>query len=126
MKNFILFLTIVFSSLMSAQTGAKIEFRDKDNTIDFGKISVKENGVKEILFTNVGDSPLIIINIQSTCGCIVVEKPKEPILPGKTGIITLKYDMRLGPIRRSITIESNAVNTDGGRILFKLKGEVVE
>jgi hypothetical protein len=111
---------------MSAQTGAKIEFRDKDNTIDFGKISVKENGVKEILFTNVGDSPLIIINIQSTCGCIVVEKPKEPILPGKTGIITLKYDMRLGPIRRSITIESNAVNTDGGRILFKLKGEVVE
>jgi hypothetical protein len=126
MKNFILFLTIVFSSLMSAQTGAKIEFKDKDNTIDFGKISVKENGVKEILFTNVGDSPLIIINIQSTCGCIVVEKPKEPILPGKTGIITLKYDMRLGPIRRSITIESNAVNTDGGRILFKLKGEVVE
>ena len=119
-------MTIVFSSLMAAQTGAKIEFKDKDKTIDFGKISVKENGVKEILFTNVGDSPLIIINIQSTCGCIVVEKPKEPILPGKTGIITLKYDMRLGPIRRSITIESNAVNTDGGRILFKLKGEVVE
>jgi hypothetical protein len=90
MKNFILFLTIVFSSLMSAQTGAKIEFRDKDNTIDFGKISVKENGVKEILFTNVGDSPLIIINIQSTCGCIVVEKPKEAILPGKTGHLRIR------------------------------------
>jgi hypothetical protein len=56
----------------------------------------------------------------------VIEKPKSPILPGKTGIISLKYDMHAGPIRRSLTIETNAVNADGGRILFKLRGEVTE
>lgn len=126
MKNFTTSLFILFTSFVFAQTGAKIEFKDKDNTLDFGKLSTKDKGAREISFTNTGDSPLIISNIQSTCGCIVVEKPKAPIAPGKTGVIGINYDMHAGPIRRSITIESNAVNTDGGRVLFKLRGEVID
>lgn len=126
MKNFTKLFLLLFSFVAFAQSGAKIEFKDKDNTIDFGKIKVSASGDRDIVFTNTGDAPLIINNIQSTCGCIVTEKPKEPIMPGKTGVITLKYDMRTGPIRRSLTIETNAQNFDGGRILFKLRGEVIE
>jgi hypothetical protein len=126
MKNFLILLLLLLINTTFAQTGAKIEFKDKDNTLDFGKVKVSDSGLRDISFTNTGDAPLIVLNVHSTCGCLVIEKPKSPILPGKTGIISLKYDMHAGPIRRSLTIETNAVNADGGRILFKLRGEVTE
>lgn len=126
MKNFITLFVILFSSILFAQSGAKIEFKDKDNTLDFGKITTKDSGKRDIVFMNTGDAPLIISDIQSTCSCLVAEKPKAPIAPGKNGVITIVYNMHTGHIRRSLTIESNATNTDQGRTLFKLRGEVVE
>jgi carbon monoxide dehydrogenase subunit G len=47
-------------------------------------------------------------------------------LPGKTGKIDVKYNMNLGPIRKTITVESNAVNVDEGRVAIKIKGEVIQ
>ena len=44
---------------------------------------------------------------------------------GKTGKIEVKYNMNPGPIRKTITVESNAVNYDEGRVALKIKGEVV-
>jgi hypothetical protein len=74
---------------------------------------------------NTGDAPLIITNVQSTCGCTVPSKPTEPILPGKTGKIDVKYNMNPGPIRKTITVESNAVNYPNGTLSLKIKGEVI-
>ncbi len=109
-----------------AQSGPKIEFKDKDNTIDYGKVyKDNDNGIRTFEFTNTGDSPLIITNVQSTCGCTVPSKPTEPILPGKTGKIDVKYNMNPGPIRKTITVESNAVNYPDGKIPLKIKGEVL-
>ena len=72
--------------MVFAQTGAKIEFKDKDNTVDYGTVNKEDdNGIRSFEFTNTGDAPLIISNVQSTCGCTVPSKPTEPILPGKTG-----------------------------------------
>jgi len=68
---------------------------------------------------------LIISDVKSSCGCTVPSKPTEPILPGKTGKIEVKYNMNPGPIRKTITVESNAVNYDEGRVALKIKGEVV-
>ena len=53
-------------------------------------------------------------------------KPTEPIEPGKTGKIDVKYNMHTGPIRKTITVESNAVNVEEGRVAIKIKGEVIE
>ena len=109
-----------------AQVGAKIEFLNKDNTVDFGTVSKEtDSGIRTFEFRNTGDAPLIITNVQSTCGCTVPTKPTEPILPGKTGKIDVKYNMNPGPIRKTITVESNAVNVEGGRIGLKIKGEVI-
>jgi hypothetical protein len=123
----ILFLTVLFINVFAfAQTGAKIEFKDKDNTIDYGTVNKEDdNGIRSFEFTNTGDAPLIISNVQSTCGCTVPSKPTEPILPGKTGKIDVKYNMNPGPIRKTITVESNAVNTENGRVAIKIKGEVI-
>lgn len=127
MKNIAaLILVLLCNSVGFAQKAAKIEFKAKDNTIDYGTISKKnDDGLRSFEFTNTGNAPLIISNVLSTCGCTVPTKPDAPIMPGKTGKIEVKYNMIPGPIRKTITVESNAVNYEGGRVPLKIKGDVI-
>lgn len=127
MKKLIFLITLFTLSIgMQAQSGAKIEFKAIDNTIDYGNVSKEsDNGIRTFEFTNTGDAPLIIKDVKSTCGCTVPTKPKDPILPGKTGKIEVKYNMNPGPIRKTITVESNAVNVEGGLVALKIKGLVI-
>ncbi len=127
MKNRITFILILLiSSFSFAQNGPKIEFKAADNTIDYGTVTKKkDNGIRSFEFTNTGNAPLIISNILSTSGFSISSKPTESIMPGKKGKIDIKYSMTPGPIRKTITVESNAVNYDGGRIALKIKGEVI-
>jgi len=119
-------LVLAFAAFNTAAFAQKIEFKDKDNTIDYGKVyRDSDNGQRSFEFTNTGDKPLIITNVQSTCGCTIPTKPTEPIMPGKTGKIDVKYNMSPGPIRKTITVESNATNVEGGRVAIKIKGEVL-
>ena len=124
-KTIILIAILLVSSIGFAQNGPKIVFSAKDNTIDYGKVIKSENGERDFIFTNTGNAPLIITNVLSTCGCTVPTKPTEPVMPGKTGKITVKYNMAPGPIRKTITVESNAVNYEAGRVALKIKGEVI-
>jgi len=127
MKNLTTIIAVVLmSSFGFAQNGPKIEFKAKDNTIDYGTTTKKkDNGLRSFEFTNTGDAPLIITNVLSTCGCTVPIKPEAPIMPGKTGKIEIKYSMIPGPIRKTITVESNAVKYEGGRNPLKRKGDVI-
>lgn len=127
MKKCILIAFMLVNAAVFAQKGPKIEFKAKDNTIDYGTTNKDDDdGLRSFEFTNTGDADLIITNVQSTCGCTVPSKPTEPIKPGKTGKIDVKYNMHTGPIRKTITVESNAVNVEEGRTVIKIKGEVIE
>lgn len=122
----ILCLFGMFVFTISVQSQAKIEFKDNDNTIDYGTVTKDgDSGLRSFEFKNIGDAPLIITNVISTCGCTVPSKPTEPIMPGKSGKIDVKYNMSPGPIRKTITVESNAANYEGGKISLKIKGTVV-
>jgi len=69
---------------------AKMEF---DATrYHFGE--VKEGTIiKHIFsFTNTGKAPLIISDAKSTCGCTIPEWPKNPILAGESGAITVRFN----------------------------------
>jgi hypothetical protein len=126
MKKLLIALAFVGFTLSATAQGAKIEFVAKDNTVDYGNVYKDEDsGLRTFEFKNTGDAPLIITNVQSTCGCTVPSKPTEPIMPGKTGKIDVKYNMNPGPIRKTITVESNATNVEGGRVAIKIKGEVL-
>lgn len=118
---------VLFSSIGFAQKGAKIEFKVQNNTIDYGKISKgSDNGIRAFEFTNTGDAPLIIVSVQSTSNLTILSAPKDSILPGKTAKIEIKYNMSApGPIRKTITVESNAINYEEGRIPLKIKGEII-
>jgi hypothetical protein len=98
-----------------------IEFESE--LIDYGKIDLNADGVRVFKFKNTGKSPLIISNIKSSCGCTVPKKPTEPIMPGKTGKIEVKYDTkRLGGFSKMITVSSNA----GPAKRLRIKGIVVK
>ena len=126
MKRIVLLFAFVGFSFVASAQGAKIEFIAKDNTVDFGRVYKEtDSGLRTFEFKNTGDAPLIISNVQSTCGCTVPSKPTEPIMPGKSGKIDVKYNMSPGPIRKTITVESNATNVEGGRVAIKIKGEVL-
>jgi len=64
-------------------------------------------------FTNKGNQPLLITDAKVECGCTVVDKPIEPILPGKQGVITVIFHTNDAMDRqnRTITILSNATNS---------------
>ncbi|MGQ7946821.1 DUF1573 domain-containing protein [Flavobacterium sp. WC2509] len=127
MKNIKLLIIFLFLSYTGfAQSGPKIEIQQTDNTIDFGKINKStDNGVRNFTFTNIGDAPLTITGFQSTASFTISYKPNQPIAPGKSDKIEIKYNMVPGPIRKTITLETNAVNYDGGRVPLKIKGEVM-
>ena len=102
--------------------GAKIEF-DKD-THDYGEVKFGGNGQCSFEFKNTGNEPLVIQNAKGSCGCTVPSYPKEPIAPGATATITVKYDTkRAGAINKNVTITSNAVNLP--TTVLRIKGNVL-
>jgi hypothetical protein len=127
MKKNIPLIILLFISFMSfGQSGPKIEIHQSENTIDFGKVNKStDNGIRDLTFTNTGDAPLSITGIQSTASFTILYKPTQPIAPGKSDRIEIKYNMAPGPIRKTITLETNSVNYEDGRVSLKVKGEVV-
>ncbi len=118
----ILFITVASFAVNAQEKVAKIEF--KSDTIDYGTIEKGANGVRVFEFTNTGNAPLIISQVTSSCGCTIPKKPEGPILPGKTGVIEVKYDTnRVNPIRKTITVISNA---DTPTVALKIKGDVID
>jgi len=135
MKRLIIFLSISFmmTNLAFSQTetskdeviapnpnAAVITF---DKVIhDYGVINKGDNGKCEFKFTNTGKEPLILSRPRSNCGCTVPTWPRQPIMPGKSDIITVVYDtQRMGPIHKSVTVFSNAKNN---AVVLQIKGTV--
>ncbi|NKI28048.1 DUF1573 domain-containing protein [Arenibacter sp. 6A1] len=118
----VLFIGLLGFGLTAQENGAKIKF--KTETVDYGEIAKGSDGVRVFEFTNTGNAPLIISKVSSSCGCTIPKKPEAPILPGKKGEIQVKYDTnRVGPIRKAITVISNA---DTPTIVLKIKGDIKE
>ncbi|SFZ93842.1 Protein of unknown function [Flaviramulus basaltis] len=117
-------ITILFIGLISFSVNAQAKIEFKSDTIDYGTIEKGSNGVRVFEFTNTGNEPLVISKVSSSCGCTIPKKPEDPILPGKTGQIEVKYDTnRVNPIRKTITVISNA---ETPTIALKIKGEVID
>jgi hypothetical protein len=96
--------------------------------LDYGTVKFDGNGVREFKVKNTGKSPLTITNVQGQCGCTSTTIdgkpgwPQEPILPGKSAAIRVKYDTkRPGPFEKNVTVTSNS--KDPSKVI-KIKGVV--
>ncbi|GAB4311480.1 MAG: DUF1573 domain-containing protein [Bacteroidales bacterium] len=90
---------------------------------DYGEIPKGGDGTCEFKFKNEGKEPLILSNVRSSCGCTVPSWPRQPILPGESNVIKVKYDTkRVGIINKSIYVYSNAKTSP---VTLKIKGKVL-
>jgi len=93
----------------------------KDETHDFGTLKEGDPAEAEFSFTNTGKKPLIIQNVQPGCGCTTPFWSKDPVAPGKTGVIKASYGTkgRVGSFNKNITVTSTA----GTNVIY-IKGTV--
>jgi hypothetical protein len=123
------FLSILFSFLFLGLFAQKKPNNTNDSIVfektahDYGTITQGSDGNCEFKFTNKGKAPLVLKNVQTSCGCTVPEWPKEPIPSGNTGVIKVKYDTnRLGTFTKTITVMSNATNS---AVTITIKGNII-
>ena len=90
--------------------GPAITFEEA--SFDFGDIHQGDQVEHVFNFENSGNQPLIITNVQTTCGCTATDWPREPILPGDAQSLKVKFNSagKYGRQNKVITIVSNAVS----------------
>ena len=120
---FALFATMSFAQdgkIAPADGGPKMKFEVME--VDYGTIKQGGDPLRVFKFSNVGDEPLIISKAKGSCGCTVPKYPQEPILPGESAEIEVRYDTnRIGPFQKTVTLTTN--EADGTHTL-KIKGKV--
>jgi hypothetical protein len=123
MRTLLLIFSLFLALNTQAQeTGPAIEFTSQ--VVDYGEIEKGSDGIRIFEFINSGNQPLVISKVYSSCGCTIPKKPEAPIAPGEKGEIQVKYDTnRVGPIRKTITVNSNAESTP--IVSLKIKGTVL-
>ena len=110
--------SVVFASAVAAA------FSWSQTKHNFGKIQQGKPVVAEFKFDNSGQNPLIISNARGSCGCTGVEYPKDPIMPGASGVIKATFNAaNVGAFNKTVTVESNA---ESGVVYLEIRGEVVE
>lgn len=116
-KLFVLFSAMFFM----CGVGLAQEITFKETTHNFGDIIYKGEAVCEFVFENTGTEPLVLTKPKSSCGCTVAEWPSEPILPGKTDKIIVRYKNthKCGTFNKTITVYSNAVKNKEVRLTIK-------
>jgi len=113
-------LGLAFTIAMKADQPAEFKFEKETN--DFGKVPQGKPVTYEFKFSNIGDQPLIISNVESTCGCTVPKYTNTPIKKGETGVITVTFNAAaMGPFSKAVTVKSNAKTPV--KLLY-IKGEV--
>ena len=105
----LLFLLFALVPFVAFAQKAQIQF--ESNVHNFGTIEEQGGSViHEFTFRNTGQSPLIISNVRTSCGCTSPEWSRQPIPPGENGSIKVSYNPqnRPGAFTKTITITSNA------------------
>lgn len=106
-------LLFAFASAQTATTettksvsGPVMTFEKSD--MDYGTIAQGADPLRKFKFKNTGTEPLVIKNARGSCGCTVPAYKKEPVMPGETSEIEVRYDtQRVGPFSKTVTIETN-------------------
>lgn len=121
MKRLFLFLIVMAGAFSpKAQTTGPFIAWEKSSH-DFGDLVQGDKVEHTFKFKNTGNEPLIITNVQVTCGCTTPRGwARDPIAPGLAGEITVAFNSlgKYGKQEKVVTIVSNAVNPQGAQILF--------
>ncbi len=89
---------------------------------DLGEIPKGIPKSADFTLTNDGKEPLIIKSAQASCGCTVAKYSQEPILSGKSTVLTATYNAAApGAFSKTVTVITNA---DPNPVVLQIKGTV--
>lgn len=109
MKYILLAISVIMSALVGVKAQPKFSF-DRE-TYDFGAIMWKQPITAKFEFTNTGNKPLVIHNVETSCGCIVSSWTKKPVRPHHKGVIEAVFDAKmLGHFHKFVRVYSNATS----------------
>jgi len=91
-------------------------------TVNYGDIAQGSDPLRTVSFTNTGTEPLVISNAKGSCGCTVPTWPREPVAPGESAVIEIRYDTkRLGGINKTVKLTTNDAT---GTYVLRVKGNI--
>lgn len=99
--------------------------------ITFDNIVIERNNIAKgtddkftFSFKNTGDTPILIQDVITSCGCTTAKKPDAPVAPGQKSEISVKYDtFRIGAFEKTITVKTNVQPEP---IVLTIKGSVLD
>lgn len=109
------------SQKIAQQAAATIKF-DKI-AHDFGNVIEGETARYEFRFVNNGTEPLVLSNVQASCGCTAAKWPREPIAPGQSSNVVAEFNSagRPGSFTKNVFVTSN-----GGDVTLTISGMVIK
>lgn len=112
------------AAVEESQEGPQIIFESSE--YNFGTIKTGEKVSNTFVFSNTGTEDLLILGVQTSCGCTAPDWPKQPILPGEKGEIKVIFNStgKRGAQNKTVTVKSNANNESSYRLV--LRGEVTK
>lgn len=110
-------------SVTVADPGSVGQFEFEQVEYDFGTIPEGRVVEHEFKFTNVGEAPLVISNVQASCGCTTPDWTKTPVKPGDTGFVKVVFNSTAKTGVQSPTVSIQA-NTSPSVSRLRLKGTV--
>jgi hypothetical protein len=127
-RTFLIAVVFCFSlfnlAAQQTQTASKDSIIFEKLVHDYGTIEQGADGGCEFVFTNKGEKPLLLTNVRASCGCTAPTWPREPILPGETGVIKVGYNTNIvGVFSKVISVNSNAANS---MVTLTVKGTVLQ
>lgn len=115
-------LIVCLFAFLSSFSQAVIQFSSRAH--DFGTIKEVNGAVSyDFEFVNTGKAPILVKNVESSCGCTSPQWSKQPVLPGQKGFVKATFDPkdRPGYFDKTITVYSNA---QPAVLELKIKGTV--
>lgn len=106
-----IYLTLLICSMATTLVAQNSHMVFASTKHDFGVFSEDDKPRSfAFTFTNEGTAPIVITRTESTCGCTVPAYSKQPVMPGKSGVVTVFFHPKGHPgvFNRAIYLHTNA------------------
>lgn len=124
MKKILAFAVLALASVAVLAQKPSIKFDTEAH--DFGDIQEKDGSVSCVFkYTNMGENPLILTQVQGSCGCTTPEWTRKPLRKGETGEIKVSFNPanRPGTFNKTVTVMSNA---EKPTTILRISGRVLQ
>ena len=122
MKRGILAVIATGVTMISATTSDKAqELRLSSKIVDLGKVEYAQQVQTQIVYTNNGKSPLMLLDVESECNCVSFKWNKKPIKAGEQDTIMIYFKSK----QPGVFYKMANIKTNAGKESFSIKGEVL-